>query len=132
MSLVFMKSTTGFMVWPDPSYVSFVAKIQKAKTRKGKDYYVSRITVPKDLIKKTDAEPGDYLFFKAKKAQWYHMLDWKTMENTWKMLPHEIRQRVILDGLYLQGAPDQMMDLGKNETLGATNLSSPRQQMIDI
>ena len=88
----------------DPEAVPFVAKVQRAKTRKGKDYFVFRITMPKEIAEKIDVNVGDYIFFRAKKAQWYHMLDWKTMENTWKMLPNEIRERIIADGVCNQKA----------------------------
>lgn len=107
-------------ILPDPSFVGFVAKIQKAKTRKNKDYYVLRTTVPKEIAEKMNVEPGDFLFFKAKKAQWYHMLDWEAMKNTWKILPPEIQSKVVMDGLYSHGISSQQMQF-----IGATNLSSP-------
>jgi len=105
---------------PDPSFVGFVAKIQKAKTRKNKDYYILRTTVPKEIAEKLNVEPGDFLFFKAKKALWYHMLDWEAMENTWKILPPEIQSKVVMDGFYSHGISSQQMQF-----IGATNLSSP-------
>jgi hypothetical protein len=112
---------------PDPSFVTFVAKLQKAKTRKDKDYYILRTTVPKEIAEEIDAMPGDFLFFKAKKAQWYHMLDWETMQNTWRMLPTEIKQKVVMDGLYGQGVSNQQM-----QAIGATNLSSiPAPRMLE-
>jgi hypothetical protein len=107
-------------VVPDPSFVGFVAKIQKAKTRKNRDYYILRTTVPKEIAERMNVEPGDFLFFKAKKAQWYHMLDWEAMENTWKMLPPEIQSKVVMDGLYGHGISSQQMQF-----IGATNPSSP-------
>jgi len=103
---------------PDTSFVTFVAKLQKAKTRKNKDYFVLRATVPKDVAKKIDAKPGEYLCFKAKKALWYHLLNWGAMENTWRMLPDEIRNRIIVDGLY-----SQVPSFQTTPPLGATNLS---------
>ena len=101
----------------DPEAVPFVAKIQKAKTRKNKDYFVFRTTVPKEIAMKIGVKAGDYLFFRAKKAQWYHMLDWGTMENTLKMLPDEIRNRIAMDGLCTQSI------LNETESFGATNLA---------
>jgi hypothetical protein len=101
---------------PDPSYIGFVAKIQKAKTRKNKDYYILRTTVPKEVAEQMHAEPGDFLFFKVKKAEWYHMLDWKAMANTWKMLPTDIQKKVLIDGLYSQGILNQ-----SSQAIGATN-----------
>lgn len=103
-------------VVPDPEAVSFVAKVQKAKTRKGKDYFILRATIPKEIAKKIAVQAGDYLFFRAKKAQWYHMLDWKTMDNTWRMLPNEIRNRIITDGFCNNV-------LNETDIFGATNLA---------
>lgn len=105
---------------PDPSFVGFVAKIQKAKTRKNKDYYILRTTVPKEIAEKMNVAPGDFVFFRAKKAQWYHMIDWEAMENTWKILPREVQSKVISDGLYGHGISSQQM-----QAIGATNLSLP-------
>jgi hypothetical protein len=116
----------------DTECVPFVAKMQKAKTRKDKDYFVLRATVPKDVVKKINAKPGDYLFFRAKKAQWYHMLDWTKMESTWRMLPIDVKRRVVLDGLYCQGAPGQPMSLDETAVLGATNLSKPVMQIANV
>lgn len=113
------------MYLPDTSFVSFVAKLQKAKTRKNKEYFVLRATLPKEVAEKVDAKAGDYLFFRTKKAQWYHMLDWRTMETTWNMLPTEIRNRAIMDGLSNVGATQIA------STLGATNLSAPTQQALE-
>lgn len=101
----------------DPEAVPFVAKVQKAKTRKNKNYFVFRATVPKEVAEKIGVEAGDYVFFRAKKAQWYHMLDWGKMDNTWKMLPDEIRNRISMDGLCGQNVLDE------TELLGATNLA---------
>jgi len=51
-------------------FVIFVAKLQKAKTRKNKDYFVLRATIPKAVAETLDAKAGDYLLFRTKKAQW--------------------------------------------------------------
>lgn len=110
---------------PDHSLVTFVSKLQKAKTRKDKDYYVLRTTVPKEIAEKTGAVAGDFLFFKAKKAQWYHMLDWESMQNTWNMLPDEIKQKVVLDGVYSPGTTNQQL-----QNIGATNLFSLPSTML--
>jgi hypothetical protein len=113
-------------VMPDQESVPFVAKIQKAKTRKNKDYFVLRATLPKGVAEKIGAKAGDYLFFKAKKAQWYHMLDWEAMENTWRMLPDDFKNRVIMDGLYNQ----PYLDIPSS--LGATNVATPLAQALNI
>jgi hypothetical protein len=83
----------------DSSYEPFVAKLQKAKTRKDKDYFVLRVSIPKNAAQKLEVGPGDYVFFRAKKAEWFHMLDWDQMKGTWNMLPEEIKQEVYLSGL---------------------------------
>lgn len=109
---------------PDSEAVSFVAKVQKTKTRKGKDYFIYRMTIPKEMAKEIGLEGGDYLFLRAKKAQWYHMLDWKTMGDTWRMLPQEIRDRIIIDGFCNQNV------FNEAETFGATNLTALPQSPI--
>lgn len=122
---------SALFIVPDTSFVAFVAKVQKAKTRKDKDYFVLRATVPKDVAKKIDVQPGDYLFFKVKKAEWYHMLNWENMETTWRMLPTEIKHKAILEGLSYPGATEQMaMPREALEVLGTTSLANPLTQVI--
>jgi hypothetical protein len=107
----------------DPNSVPFVAKLQKAKTRKNKNYYVLRATIPKEVSEKIGANAGDYLFFKAKKAEWYHMLDWNEKSRTWQMLPDDIRNKLILDGLYGQGLSCE------TNMLAATNMAASQQPL---
>lgn len=83
----------------DNGFVPFVAKAQKVKTRKNRDYYILRVSLPKDVASKMGVGAGEHVFFKAKKAEWYHMLDWSKMETTWKMLPPQVRNQVLYDGL---------------------------------
>jgi len=132
MAVVGYKSQEIVAVLPDPSYVVFVGKVQKAKTRKNKSYFVLRTTIPKDVAEEIKAEPGDYLFFKAKKAQWYHMLDWSQMANAWNMLPKETKIQAILDGVYRQGVSGQAIPFGDNLYLGATNPSLQTQQIVSV
>ena len=53
-------------VVPDPESVPFVAKMQKAKTRKNKNYFVLRATIPKEIVQKIGVKAGEFLFFRAK------------------------------------------------------------------
>lgn len=110
---------------PDPESVAFVAKMQKAKTRKNKNYFILRATIPKEIVQKTGVKAGEFMFFRAKKAQWYHMMDWKAMTNTWTMLPDDVRRRVVLDGLYGQGVFNQTLP-------GATNVSASLPETTNI
>lgn len=128
MTLVAIESRTitrMVAIASDSTAIPFVAKVQKAKTRKNKNYFVLRATIPKEVSEKLGAKMGDYLFFKAKKAEWYHMLDWSEMGKTWQMLPDEIRNRLIIDGLYGQGLACQL------NALAATNVAAP-QQLLSI
>jgi hypothetical protein len=111
---------------PDSDSVPFVAKIHKAKTRKNKNYYVLRATLPKEVAEKVGAKEGDYLFFRAKKAQWYHMLDWEAMDNTWKLLPDDFKNRIIMDGLHFQRIPNLQY------SLGATNVAPSLEQALNM
>ena len=125
-SLEVERQRVGMKVYiPDLGYEHFVAKIQKVKTRKGKDYFISRITIPKEIINNIDVKQGDFVFFKAKKAEWFHMLEWDNMESTWNMLPLEIKKQVIMDGLLQPGKElhfDEMVE-GVLGGAGATNPS---------
>ena len=82
----------------EASFVTFVAKLQKAKTRKDKDYFALRATIPKAIAEKLDVKAGDYLLFRTKKAQWYHLLEWDKMANTWSMMPDEHKTQVTFFG----------------------------------
>ncbi len=71
--------------------VPFTAKVQKARTRRGKEYYVLRVTIPKDVQRKLHLHPNDHLFFQAEQAKWYHLIDWSRMPETVERLPPELR-----------------------------------------
>ncbi len=120
--------STAFPIFiaQDPTSIPFVAKLQKARTRKNKNYFILRTTIPKNVTERIGAKAGDYLFFKAKKAEWYHMLDWNEMSRTWQMLPDEIRNRLMFDGLYGQGLTCQP------DMLAGTNLAAPQQQLLTV
>jgi len=135
MALLYTEQRSVLVYCPDLGFVPFVAKVQKARTRKNKDYFILRVSVPKDVAKKIDAQAGEYLFFKAKKAEWYHLLDWSKMETTWRMLPPEIRNRAILEGLPCPGAAGQLaVTPGEiSGTLGATSpTTAPPAQMQQV
>ena len=104
MVLVIGQQTNVVALLPDPGYVAFVATTQKATTRKGKAYFVYRVTLPKDKAEQIGVKPDDYLLFRAKKAQWYHMINWDEMGQTWQMLPEEISRDVVLSGLPSPGS----------------------------
>lgn len=107
---------------PDQGFETFVAKVQNVKTRKGKDYFISRITIPKEAINNIELDSEDYVFIKAKKAEWFHMLNWDDMESTWNMLPLETKIEVIKDGLVKNSHYIQTDNLlNPPELPGATN-----------
>lgn len=95
----------------DPDVVPFVSKIYKTKTRKDKDYYVLRMTIPKKIARKIDVNPGDYVFSKMKKAQWYHMLDWNKMGEAWDMLPQATKDKIMLEGMDCPDSQIQPLNL---------------------
>jgi len=137
MALLYTEQRSVLVYCPDLGFVPFVAKVQKAKTRKNKDYFILRVSVPKDVAKKIDAQAGEYLFFKAKKAEWYHMLDWSKMETTWQMLPNGIKNQTILEGLSYPGAEDQISTVprqafGTTSPSGSISFQPPIQQVVGI
>jgi len=124
MSVAFYQRERAVII-PKLGFETFVAKLQKAKTRKDKDYFVLRATIPKETAERINAKPGDFLFFQAKKAAWYHMLDWEKMEKTWEMLPPNIRNRIIIEGVPFPGSVDQpILPQGAYDMLGSTSPTS--------
>jgi hypothetical protein len=89
----------GQNVTVDNNFVSFVAKTQKVKTRKDKEYFVLRVNIPKNVAERVGIGPGDYLLLRAKKAKWFHMIDWTAMQDTWRMLPDEVKKEIVFSGL---------------------------------
>jgi hypothetical protein len=89
----------GQNVIVDNSFVSFVAKTQKVKTRRDKEYFVLRVNIPKNVAERVGIGPGDYLLLRVKKAKWFHMIDWTTMQDTWRMLPDEVKKEIVFSGL---------------------------------
>jgi len=104
---------------PPLGYVTFVAKVQKARTRKDKDYFVLRVTIPKDVAKDMDTQPGDFLLFRAKKAEWHHMLDWNRMQTAWELLPQQIKNKIFMEGLPYPGHEEMTFPLGTSPSLQA-------------
>lgn len=112
------------MYIPDHGYENFVGKLQKTKTRKGKDYFISRITVPKEIVNEIDVGPDDYVFFKVKKAEWFHMLEWDKIASTWEMLPNDIKGKIIMDGLLPPMSELMIPDMLK-DALGFSGATNP-------
>ena len=79
---------------------TFVAKVTKTRNKKGTDYFIYRLNVPNRVAEQLKMSENDYLVLAAKKAEWYHLIDWSEATNTWVKLPTEIKDKIIEDGLY--------------------------------
>ena len=79
--------------------VVFPVKVYASKNRKGKDYFVYKVTIPKKIAKELRITKDDYLLLKASKAEWFHLLDWDEMQPTWAMLPDHMKARIRESGL---------------------------------
>ena len=81
----------------------FTARVSKTRTKiSGKPYESYRITLPKKIAEKMSVSDGDYLLVIAKKASWYHLLEWES--EYFKMLPENVRLELsVLDALQSQG-----------------------------
>lgn len=89
----------------------FVAKVSRIKNSKNKNYFIHRVNIPSEVIESLDLnlEKNEYLFFRdVKKAEWYHMLDWSKMNQTWDKLPKNVRDEIIADGLINSESSDFM------------------------
>ena len=87
------------MVNNDQSTKTFVAKVTKTRNRKDKDYFIYRLNVPNQVAAELEIADDDYLVMKAKKAEWYHLMDWTESRTTWIKLPSDIKAKIIADGL---------------------------------
>ncbi|BCU66601.1 hypothetical protein HS7_00380 [Sulfolobales archaeon HS-7] len=75
--------------------VVFVSKVSVTRSKKnGKEYITYRLTIPMEKAKELGLNNGDYLLVKAKKAKWYHLLNWEEMKNVYNMLPEEVKKEV--------------------------------------
>lgn len=109
--------------YPALGFETFIVKLQKAKTRKNKDYFVLRATMPKEVAERIKVQQGDYVIFKAKKAEWYHLCNWEEMQSTWNMLPLDIQNKVMLDGIKYPGASKSLPQM----KLASTTALVPQQ-----
>jgi hypothetical protein len=75
----------------------FVAKVSRITNNKTKNYYVHRINIPSDVVEELNLGKDDFLLLKAKKAEWYNMLDWSEMKTTWDKLPQVIKNKIQED-----------------------------------
>ena len=75
--------------------IVFVSKVSIAKSKKNnKEYITYRITIPIEKAKELGLNDGDYLLVKAKKAKWYHLLNWEEMKVVYNMLSEEIKKEI--------------------------------------
>lgn len=82
-----------------PSAVPFVARVHKVRTRRGKDYSILRVTIPKEIGQKLGVRNKEFLFLMAQKAEWFHMIDWTRMPETFAKLPDDLRTVLGMSGL---------------------------------
>ena len=108
--------------------VPFVAKVATAKTRtkEGKDYFVYRMNIPKDVAEQLTIVNGDYLFLRGMKAKWYHMVKWNEMPQTWMMLPPNLKTEIELSGI----APEPQYPLKPTTSSTAVNESLKIAQLV--
>lgn len=78
----------------------FVAKVNRILNDKTKNYYIHRINIPSEVVEELNLDKEDFLLLKAKKAEWYDMLNWPEMKNTWDKLPQEIKNKIQEDGIF--------------------------------
>lgn len=95
--------------------IPFVAKVHRVRTRRGKDYSVLRMTIPKSVRESVGIEHNEFLFLLAQKAEWYHMIDWDKAPEAWARLPQQTRAILQYCGLVPTAAVG-----------GAPSLTSPQ------
>ncbi len=99
-----VSQTTGWkFTVASQDLVTFVAKPHFVKTRKGKDYTVVRLTIPKEAVVAMGLKQEDFVFLKGRIAEWFEMLNWGKMQATWERLPTDIQGRILSSGLGPRG-----------------------------
>jgi len=105
----------------------FVAKVNRIINDKTNNYYIHRINIPSNVVEELNLGKEDYLLFKAKKAEWYDMLDWSEMKTTWDKLPAEIKNKIKEDGIF--DGTDQFKsrreNASRNNKTGFINSTAP-------
>ncbi len=94
-TLVLSRTTIRF----GAAAVPFVARVRRVPTRRGKDYSILRMTIPKEIGEKIGIGDKEFLFMLAQKAEWFHMIDWTRMPETFAKLPPEVRGILEASGL---------------------------------
>lgn len=105
-------------LWDDS--VAFLAKPVKVRTRKGKDYFVVRVTIPKDVCEKLAAREDDFLHVRARVAPWYLMVNWGEYPEAWRGLPVELKVLVAQSGLPLPAELREALPPGPGSNAAAS------------
>jgi len=107
-----------------PELVPFVAKVHRVRTRRGKEYTILRMTLPKDVGEKLGVSGNDFLFALAQKAQWFHMIDWSQMSEAWGVMPPELKAVLVHYGLVTASGFSEAPAIS-NRVLSPTHLALP-------
>ena len=107
---------------------SFSVKISRIRNKKDSEYFVYRTNIPKAVADELELEDKDRVFCKIQKAEWYHTLDWSTMEKTWNRLPSSIQQQIKDDGLLV----GTNLHVNKNADISAGISSISQENKTDL
>ena len=122
----------------------FPVKVYASKNRKGKDYFVYKVTIPKKVAKELKIKKDDYLLLKASRAEWFHLLDWGKMQSTWTRLPDHMKARIRESGLKvpefqvtaqtlpLSPSPSILLETIPTSTLVQQPLLEPAVETFDV
>ncbi|MFZ0891012.1 MAG: hypothetical protein WB778_09110 [Thermoplasmata archaeon] len=110
--------------------IAFVAKPIRVRTRKGKDYHVIRITVPKSVIERLNPESDDYLFLRVKIAQWFQMVNWANLPKVWRKLPHALQREVLASNVFSPSTLASLPGMIGHPPLAAPTATSAPQALV--
>ena len=73
--------------------VVIVANVSVIESRKtARSTIPIRITVPTDKARELVLREGDHLLIRARKAKWFHLLDWHEMRDVYEIFSRKIRR----------------------------------------
>ena len=86
----------------------FIVKVKKQDYSDRKNaFYEMRAVVPLNVVKGLGLKELDYVIVTAKRAEWFHVVDWLADPIAFDKLPQDIKQKIIESGLPYPKDPDQ-------------------------
>ena len=58
-----------------------------------------QVTIPKEIRERLKIKPDELVDIKIRRPNWWEMLDWNEMKNTWELLSEDIKNEIREAGM---------------------------------